>query len=67
MTVDRAALRKLVARWKPGMTVEIRVDVLRTLLDELDEMDRLGHELQRLRFQGMRLERIAAQMDEDDP
>lgn len=38
MTVDRAALRKLVEGWKPGMTVQIRVDVLTALLDELDTL-----------------------------
>lgn len=66
VSVDRAALRKLVEGWKPGMTVEIRVDVLTALLDDLDEIDRLGHELQRLRFQGQRLERLASHM-EDEP
>jgi hypothetical protein len=39
VTVNRAALRKLVEGWKPGMTVEIRVDVLQALLVELDKMD----------------------------
>ena len=38
MTVDRTALRKLVAGWKPGMTIEIKVGVLRALLDELDAL-----------------------------
>lgn len=39
MTVDRAALRKLVEGWKPGMTVEVRVEVLRELLDLVDSLE----------------------------
>ena len=48
MTVDRAALRKSVARWKPGMTVEVRVDELTELLDQLDSVETRLSEVQKL-------------------
>jgi hypothetical protein len=38
MTIDRTALRRRIAGWKPGMHVEIEVRELRALLDELDAL-----------------------------
>ena len=48
MSVDRAALRKLVAQWKPGMTVEVRVSDLKELLDLLDFIDARLEEVQKV-------------------
>lgn len=69
VTVDRAWLRKLVAGWKPGMTVEVRVDALKALLDELDKVDELEGEIQRLLFLGRKIqadsERLTAMLEDD--
>lgn len=45
MTVDREELRELIRDWKPGMTVEIQVSVLKSLLDELDDLCAIGREV----------------------
>ena len=44
-TIDRTLLRRLIANWKPLMTVEVEVRVLSALLDEYD---RLLAEVERL-------------------
>lgn len=48
-TVDRALLRRLIAGWKPDMTVEVRVRDLSAVLDELDRVDVLVAEVERLK------------------
>lgn len=53
VTVDRETLRKLVAGWRPNMTVEVKVSTLVGLLNLLDktaaEVERLVTELEQLK------------------
>ena len=58
MTVDRAALRKLVEGWKPGMTVEVRVSDLVELLDLLDFIETRLVEIRNLARALVDLERM---------
>lgn len=55
MPLDRAALRKSVAQWKPGMTVEVRVDELTELLDQLETVETRLEEVQKLAHALMKL------------
>lgn len=63
-TVDRATLRRLVAGWRPNMTVEVKVSVLVGLLDLLDrtaaELEKLIVENERMRGE-LRMRLVAAQ------
>ena len=45
VSIDRAVIRRLIAGWKPLMTVEVEVRMLSALLDEYD---RLLAEVERL-------------------
>lgn len=50
MTIDRDALRRRIAGWKPKMTIEVEVQVLTALLDEFDQAVALQLELERRVF-----------------
>ncbi len=56
VTVDRETLQRLIAGWRPNMTVEVKVSVLIGILQLLDdaatEVERLTAENERLRTGG---------------
>ena len=63
-------LRRLIATFKPNMTVEVKVSTLSALLDDLDSFDALQADCERLQFEGRRLlamaERQGTGGDEDE-
>jgi hypothetical protein len=68
--IERARLRRLIATFKPNMTVEVKVSTLSALLDELDALDSVKADIERLQFEGRRLlamaERQGTGGDEDE-